>query len=85
MPAGPYPLQLTFYYDAGGRRMVTSLMLPAIHESVKYAFCMQNPGVCRSQGRFSHIFVISCHFGGHFVRVLIRFFWLFGYRLSVFN
>ena len=28
----------------------------AIQESIKEVFCMQIPGVCQSQGRFSHIF-----------------------------
>ena len=35
---------------------------------------MQIPGVCRSQGKFSYNFVIYCHFGGHFVCILILFF-----------
>ena len=43
-------------------------------ESVKSAFCMQIPGVCQSQGIFSYIFVINCHFGCHFVCILILFY-----------
>ena len=35
---------------------------------------MHIPGVCQSLGRFSHIFVINCHLGGHLVRILILFF-----------
>ena len=31
------------------------------------------PGVCRFQGKFSYIFVINCHFGGHFVCILTLF------------
>ena len=49
-------------------------MMSVTQESVKSAFCMQIPGVCRSQGKFSYIFVINCHFGGHFVCILILFF-----------
>ena len=48
-------------------------MMSVTQESVKSAFCMQIPGVCQSQGKFSHIFVINCHFGGHFVCILILF------------
>ena len=43
-------------------------------ESVKSAFCMQIPGVCQSEGKFSYIFVINCHFGGHFVCIVILFY-----------
>ena len=39
----------------------------------KIAFCMRFPGVCQSQGKFSYIFVKNCHFGGHFVCILILF------------
>ena len=35
-------------------------------ESVKSVFCMQIPGVCWSQGKFSYIFVINCQFGRPF-------------------
>ena len=45
-------------------------MMSVTQESVKSAFCMQNPGVCQSQGKFSYIFVINCHFD----RILILFF-----------
>ena len=31
-------------------------MMSVIQESVKLAFCMQIPGFCRSQGRFSYPF-----------------------------
>ena len=31
-------------------------MMSVIQESVKLAFCMQIPGLCRSQGRFSNTF-----------------------------
>ena len=48
-------------------------MMPITKESVKSAFCMQIPGFCRSQGKCSYIFVINCHFGGHFVCILILF------------
>ena len=48
-----------------------------IQESVKLAFCMQIPGVCQSQGKFSNIFLINCHLGGHLVRILFLYFiWL---------
>ena len=49
-------------------------MRSVIQESVKLAFCMQIPGVCRSQGRFSYIFVINCHLGRHLVHILIYIF-----------
>ena len=45
-------------------------MMSVTQESVKSAFCMQIPGVCQSQGIFSNIVVINCHFGGHFVCIL---------------
>ena len=49
-------------------------MMSVTQGSVKSAFCMQNLGVCQSQGKFSYSFVINCHFGGHFDRILILFF-----------
>ena len=49
-------------------------MMSVTQESVKSAFCMQFPEVCQSQGKFSYIFVINRHFGGHFVCILILFF-----------
>ena len=49
-------------------------MMSVTEESVKSAFRMQFPGVCQSQGIFICIFVINCHFGGHFVCILIFFF-----------
>ena len=34
-------------------------------------------GAYQSQGRFSYIFVINCHLGGHLVRILfLIFIWL---------
>ena len=53
-------------------------MMSVTPESVKSAFCMQIPGVCRRQGKFSYIFVINCHFGGHFVCILISFLYFLG-------
>ena len=50
-----------------------TMMMSVTQESVKPAFCMQFPGVCQSQGKFPYIFVINCHFGGHFVCILILF------------
>ena len=41
---------------------------------------MQIPGIFLYQGRFSILFVINCHLGGHLGSILI----LFGYKLSVF-
>ena len=49
-------------------------MMSVTQGSVKSAFCMQNLGVCQSQGKFSYSFVINCHFGGQFGRILILFF-----------
>ena len=49
-------------------------MMSVTQESVKSAFCMKNPGFCQSQGKFSYIDVINCHFGSHFDRILILFF-----------
>ena len=49
-------------------------MMSVTQESVKSAFCMQFTWVCQSQGKGSYIFVINCHFGGHFVCILILFF-----------
>ena len=37
-------------------------MMSVTQGSVKSAFCMQNLGVCQSQGKFSYSFVINCHF-----------------------
>ena len=48
-------------------------MMSVTPESVKSAFCLQIPGVCRLQGKSSYILVINCHFGGHFVCILILF------------
>ena len=49
-------------------------MMSVTQELVKSAFCMQIPGVCRSHGYCFYNFVINCHFGGHFVCILILFF-----------
>ena len=49
------------------------MMMSVSQESVKSAFCMQIPGVCGSEVKFSYIFVINCHFGGHFVSIVMLF------------
>ena len=60
-------------------------MMSVAQESVKSAFCMRIPGVFRSQGIFFLIFCeINCHFGSHFVKILILFLY-FSFKLSVFN
>ena len=53
-------------------------------ESVISAFCMRIPGVYRYQVKFSYIFVINCHFSGHFVKIRFLIF-IFCHKLSVFN
>ena len=49
-------------------------MMSVTQESVKSALCIQFPGVCQSQGNFSYVFVINCHFGGHLVCIFILFY-----------
>ena len=40
-------------------------------------FCMQILEAYQSKVRFSYIFVINCHLGGHLVRIIfLRFIWL---------
>ena len=49
-------------------------MMSVTQESVKSAFCMPFPGVCQSREKFCYFFAINCHFGGHFVCILILFY-----------
>ena len=49
-------------------------MMSVTQESVKSAFYMQIPGVCRPRENFLIFFLINCHFGGHFALILILFY-----------
>ena len=60
------------------------MMMSVTEESVKSAFYMQIPGVGRPRENFLIFFVINCHFGGHFAKILILFL-NFCYEPSVFN
>ena len=42
-------------------------MVYVTEESVKSAFYLQIPGVCRASENFLIFFAINCDFGGHFV------------------
>ena len=46
-------------------------MISVIQVSVILEFCMQIHGVYWSQVKFSYIFLINCHLGGHIVCILI--------------
>ena len=79
IPTGKVPLPRvckTYQLPAWTPHWIDHILrvMSVTQESVKLAFCMQIPKVCKSQVKSSYIFVINCHLGRHFDCILILFF-----------